>query len=246
MGDQGLPVVQKGQPLEEWLALAVPALMEQHQLDEQTATQVATDAWNKVNGDGGDASGADQGGDAAGSAQGTDASAYGQAGPGDQPDQTPAPDGKTPKGKTPPPAAAEGKTPKGKAPPFGAKPTGDTPAEGQPPKGKAPFGKPAADPTAQMTGQAPKGDKPTAKPKGPTIPAADGKPLAPAATPQNGMAGMNGQPGMMNGQGQKPQGMNWDNPDSWGNGLDEAGGMGHMMGGEEDKGSGRQIGRAHV
>lgn len=241
MGDQGLPVVQKGQPLEEWLALAVPALMEQHQLDEQTATQLATDAWNKVNGDGGDASGADPGGDA----QGTDASGYGQAGPGDQPDQTPAPAGKAPKGKTPPPPA-DGKTPKGKAPPFGAKPAGDTPAAAgqapkgeQTPKGKTPFGKPA-DPAAQMTGQAPTGDKPTAKPKGPTIPAADGKPLAPAATPQNGMgemngmAGMNGQPGMMNGQ--KPQGMNWDNPDSWGNGLDEAGGMGHMMGGEEEHG----------
>ena len=265
MGDQGLPVVQKGQPLEEWLALAVPALMEQHQLDEQTATQLATDAWNKVNGDGGDASGADQG---------TDASAYGQAGPGDQPDQTPA--AQAPKGKTPPPdgktppAAADGKAPKGKAPPFGAKPAGDAPAGdaagGQTPKGKAPpFGaKPAAqgqapgakpaDPAAQMTGQAPKGaGAPTAKPKGPTIPAADGKPLAPAATPgMNGQGMMNGQPGMMNGQGQngqKPQGMNWDNPDSWGSGLDEAGGMGHMMGGEEDHGgSGRpalDLGQVH-
>lgn len=253
MGDQGLPVVQKGQPLEEWLALAVPALMEQHQLDEQTATQVATEAWNKINGDG-----ADAGGDT-----GTDASAYGQQAPGDQPAaaQTEAPKGKTPPadGKTPP--AAEGKTPKGKAPPFGADktPAGETPAGEATPKGKAPpFGKKPADPTAQMTGQAPNGDQPgakpvTAKPKGPNLPPADGKPLAPAAAPgMNGQGmmgqGMNGQPGMMNGQGQKPQGMNWDNPDSWGNGLDEAGGQNYMMGGEEDQGNGRpplDLGQVH-
>jgi len=47
---KALPVVKKGEELEAWLARAVPALVEQQQMDETAATELATQAWNKVNG----------------------------------------------------------------------------------------------------------------------------------------------------------------------------------------------------
>lgn len=45
-----LPIVQTGEALEEWLARAVPPLMQMEGLDEATATDLATQAWNQVNG----------------------------------------------------------------------------------------------------------------------------------------------------------------------------------------------------
>lgn len=49
---KGLPVVQQGESIEDWLTRAVPALVEQAQVDEVTAKQLATEAWQAVNGEG--------------------------------------------------------------------------------------------------------------------------------------------------------------------------------------------------
>jgi hypothetical protein len=55
-GGQGqLPVVQQGEALEQWLARAVPVLMQQEGLDQATAQNLATQAWNVVNQGGGGA-----------------------------------------------------------------------------------------------------------------------------------------------------------------------------------------------
>jgi hypothetical protein len=141
--DQALPTVEKGEALDAWLKRAVPVLMEQHGLDEQTATDLATQAWNQINGDaaGGEQPAAEDTAKpgakppapkakeaaADGTDKPADAAAYGQ----------PAPNAAAGDGKDQP--AAEGKKP-----PFPPKKK-DAPAEGKNP-----------DVAQQLTGKPPK------------------------------------------------------------------------------------------
>lgn len=45
-----LPVVKQGEELNTWLQRAVPTLVEQHQMNTQTASRLAKQAWDQVNG----------------------------------------------------------------------------------------------------------------------------------------------------------------------------------------------------
>jgi len=205
--EQGLPVVAKGEALDVWLKRSVPVLMQMHQLDEATATDVATQAWNHINGGAtpaadGKAPAADGTAPAAAAPSGhpnaapADASAYGKPAPGEAP---PTPDAAAgavpPKGKAPATAApgADGAVPpKGKTPgenPFAAK----KPADGAAAPGADPAATTLPDGTqpknpalhAQMTGKpapAP-GATPGAAPNG--VPAPDGKPMAPLPLQQD-------------------------------------------------------------
>lgn len=217
--DQALPTVEKGEALDAWLKRAVPVLMEQHGLDEQTATDLATQAWNQINGDaaGGEQPAAEDTAKpgakppapkakeaaADGTDKPADAAAYGQ----------PAPNAAAGDGKDQP--AAEGKKP-----PFPPKKK-DAPAEGKNP-----------DVAQQLTGKPPKAaatDKPEAQPSGqPVAPA--GRPLVDAATlNQQGASKPKPKPGQ--------QGMNWENDTSWGNSMDAQGnGMEDMDEGEHGEG----------
>lgn len=168
---KALPVVKPGEELEAWLARAVPALMETQGMDEAAAKDLATQAWNKVNGDGADAE------DPEASAEGEDPEAAlgdeedPEAALGDEEDPAAAPGQKPPFGKKPAfgaeddeedplatpaaPAAGVGTVKPGAAPAAGL----NTPAA---PVAPAPV-KPMAQP---MAGAFPPGQTPVAQPNG--------------------------------------------------------------------------------
>lgn len=205
---KALPVVKPGEELEAWLARAVPALMETQGMDKAAATDLATQAWNKVNGD-------EDAEDPEAAADGEDP----EAALADEEDPEAAPED-----EEEPEAALGDEEDAGGAPPFAPK--------GHPKP--AAFGAEEEDPTAAAPGAAGVG---TVKP-GPAGLNAPAAPVAPAPVKPMAqpMVGANGlQPGQTPvAQPGGQQGMDWNNNATWGNGLDGNGGGNYQAEEESD------------